>query len=337
MSSISVVIPTFNASPFIRATLASVFTQTRLPDEVIIVDDCSRDDTIRVVDEIAHNAPVPVKLIRLSTNSGSPAIPLTVGFDNARGDYLSALDQDDILLPNKFQRQSALLDEYSDVSYAFGACAHLSSSGQICHREVFDTLGKPGECGVVSGEHMLDLLLSNGQFLIGFPGFIIRRSSWAHVRPLNSSLRITNDYDLLCRLSRFGRVGFVHEVHYFWRSHSGNMTKQNLRTGLETIWILERELQLLRQQLSLSRARSSTEEFLIRRVRGNLSKELLDVCYSHRRNGDSWLALGACVKAIRFGAVGKGLIEGLKVTLSAVRNNVGKLKRQSPPMQSTHS
>ena len=67
MSSVSVVIPTYNALPFIAETLASVFAQTRLPDEVIVVDDCSPDGTVALVELIAARGPLANSVVELSS------------------------------------------------------------------------------------------------------------------------------------------------------------------------------------------------------------------------------------------------------------------------------
>ena len=95
MPSVSVVIPTYNASPFIRETLASVFAQTRLPDEVIVVDDCSSDGTAALADSLVATAPVPLRIIRLPKNTGGPAAPTNAGIAEASGDIIATLDHDD--------------------------------------------------------------------------------------------------------------------------------------------------------------------------------------------------------------------------------------------------
>ena len=59
---VSVVIPAYNTSRFMRGTLGSVFTQTRMPDEVIVVNDASTDGTPAIVREMAAGASVPLRL-----------------------------------------------------------------------------------------------------------------------------------------------------------------------------------------------------------------------------------------------------------------------------------
>ena len=74
--SVSVVIPTYNGAEYVRGALASVFGQTELPAEIIVVDDVSRDNTVALVECVAREAPVPLKVIRLPRNSSvAPRLP----------------------------------------------------------------------------------------------------------------------------------------------------------------------------------------------------------------------------------------------------------------------
>src|ERR1700683_5215746 len=97
---ISVVIPTYNGSAFLKAAVDSVVSQTRAAKEIIIVDDFSKDGTYELAKLIGGKCGIPTRVIRLAQNSGGPAVPLAIGFEQANGDYISVLDQDDLFFPN---------------------------------------------------------------------------------------------------------------------------------------------------------------------------------------------------------------------------------------------
>ena len=101
---ISVVIPTYKAAAFIEATLASVFAQTVPPDELIVVDDASPDETVSLVTQLFVNTPFPCRLIRLDGNSGGPAKPMNAGIMAALSEWIVTLDHDDELLPSRIER-----------------------------------------------------------------------------------------------------------------------------------------------------------------------------------------------------------------------------------------
>lgn len=106
---ISVVIPAYNAQPFISATLKSVLSQTCPVLEIIVVDDGSTDDTVRIA------ASVGVTVIQ-QANSG-PAVARNIGVTAARGDWIALLDADDRWFPDKLQRQ-CLLSSSADIIYS---------------------------------------------------------------------------------------------------------------------------------------------------------------------------------------------------------------------------
>jgi GT2 family glycosyltransferase len=101
---VSVIIPTFNATAFIRRTLTSVYAQTYRPLEVIVVDDGSSDDTC----DIIRNDFPQVRLI-CQENSGIPAVPRNVGIGAATGEYIAFLDHDDEWLPEKIATQVGIM------------------------------------------------------------------------------------------------------------------------------------------------------------------------------------------------------------------------------------
>ena len=99
----SVILPTFNGQSFIHEALESVWRQSRLPKEIIVVDDCSTDETASIARAIARNSPVPMSVHRLEKNTGGPAKPINYGISIAIGTYVAVLDQDDLFLPDRLE------------------------------------------------------------------------------------------------------------------------------------------------------------------------------------------------------------------------------------------
>src|SRR4051794_15860948 len=94
----SVAMCTYNGARFIGAQLASVAAQTRTPDELIVCDDRSTDETVAIVQKFADSAPFRVRLHVNEENLGS-----TKNFERAvslcEGDLIALCDQDDVWLP----------------------------------------------------------------------------------------------------------------------------------------------------------------------------------------------------------------------------------------------
>ena len=100
---VSVITPTYNCGKFIAQTIESVQSQTYTNWEMIIVDDCSTDNTKSVVAEIASTDD-RIKYFCLDKNSGA-AVARTKAMELAKGDYMAFLDSDDIWKPQKLEKQ----------------------------------------------------------------------------------------------------------------------------------------------------------------------------------------------------------------------------------------
>ena len=110
---VSLIIPMYNAEPFIEESLNSVLVQTFDDYEVLIVDDCSTDNSVEIVERIAGKFAGRLRLVRLKKNSGRPALPRNTAIKLARGKYVAFLDNDDILVPTAFEELYALAEKYN--------------------------------------------------------------------------------------------------------------------------------------------------------------------------------------------------------------------------------
>lgn len=95
---VSVIIPMYNSQRYIQSCVMSVLNQTFRDFEVICVDDCSTDDTVKIVTELAKKDP-RVKLVRHMKNSGAASQPRNTGIRMSRGKYIGFLDSDDMYTP----------------------------------------------------------------------------------------------------------------------------------------------------------------------------------------------------------------------------------------------
>ena len=101
---ISIITPCYNAEKFIRETIESVIAQTYPNWEMIIVDDCSRDNSAQIINEYLSKDS-RIRYFKTDKPSGSPTLPRNLGIQNAKGRYIAFLDADDIYCPNKLENQ----------------------------------------------------------------------------------------------------------------------------------------------------------------------------------------------------------------------------------------
>lgn len=106
---ISIITPTYNCERFIGETIESVLKQTYKNWEMVIVDDCSTDNTYEVVKKYADNDS-RIKYYLLEENSGA-AVARTKAMQLATGDYMAFLDSDDLWISNKLECQLKFMKE----------------------------------------------------------------------------------------------------------------------------------------------------------------------------------------------------------------------------------
>jgi len=101
---VSIIMPSFNSGRYIESSIRSVMAQIHDGWELIVVDDCSTDDTPAVVTRL-QSEDSRIKLLRLEINHGAPAAPRNIGVKAAAGEWVAFLDSDDIWHPAKLHYQ----------------------------------------------------------------------------------------------------------------------------------------------------------------------------------------------------------------------------------------
>lgn len=116
---ITIITPSYNAQNCISETIKSVIGQTYKNWELLIIDDCSSDDTQLIIKSFT-NIDKRIKLFQTNQPSGSPSLPRNIGIENAKGRYIAFLDADDVWLPYKLELQVKQMEDNDwDISYSY--------------------------------------------------------------------------------------------------------------------------------------------------------------------------------------------------------------------------
>tara|TARA_R110000851_G_scaffold99859_1_gene215176 strand:- start:81 stop:863 length:783 start_codon:yes stop_codon:yes gene_type:complete len=132
-SLVSIIIPTFNSEKFISETLQSVFSQTYRNWEIILVDDCSSDNTVAIILEMVQKDN-RIHFFQLKNNSGT-GVARNMGITNAKGRFISFLDADDLWKPNKLQRQIDFLAA-NNLPFTFSFYDCIDEEGEALEKRV---------------------------------------------------------------------------------------------------------------------------------------------------------------------------------------------------------
>ena len=129
---VSVIIPVYNAERVIKTTLESVFAQTYSDIEIILVDDCSSDNSQSIIEEYAKKHP-EIVYFRQSTNQGAGAAR-NKALELAKGQYVAFLDADDFWYPEKTEKQITLLKE-KNGAFSYTAIEMIDDDGIVVKKK----------------------------------------------------------------------------------------------------------------------------------------------------------------------------------------------------------
>lgn len=196
---ISVIIPTYNRAYCIEKSIYSVLNQTYSNLELIIVDDCSTDDTTSVINSISDNR---LRYIKLEKNSG-PSFARNFGVKMAKGNYVAFHDSDDIWHLDKLEKQYELMQFNNDCDMVFCKYKTIELFPRIIPAESNFDLSQT--------EHgMLDVLLTGAK--VGTPTIFIKKTFFTNLGGFNEKLKTLEDWELSLRIARFGKICFLNEV-----------------------------------------------------------------------------------------------------------------------------
>ncbi len=109
---ISVVMPTYNAEPYLRESIESILSQTFADYEFIIINDGSTDGTKGILDSFSE---IDCRIKVFHQNNKGVASSLNLGCKHARGKYIARMDADDISLPSRLEKQIRYLERHPEI------------------------------------------------------------------------------------------------------------------------------------------------------------------------------------------------------------------------------
>jgi glycosyltransferase involved in cell wall biosynthesis len=304
---VSILIPAYNAEKWIKYTIESALSQTWKKNEIIIVDDGSRDRTRQIIKKYASTK---VKVVT-KENSGASAARNTA-LSYAQGDYIQWLDADDLLAPNKIEEQMKVADigrtSLTLISSPHGIFYWRTEKARFIRNALWHDL---------SPIEWLTIKYSENLWCCPV-GWLVSRRLTDMAGPWNERLSLDDDGEYFCRVivkSEF--IKFVSEARSYYRNSSFNQQSRKLSQRSMQSWLMS-------QKLCFEHIRSLENSDRIRRIQLELLQrwakyfyviddESFEIFSTHIRE------LGGTLNPLRFGTKDNlmmnlfGNREGLKI------------------------
>lgn len=136
---LSVALCTYQGAAHLGEQLASLAAQTRRPDEVVVGDDGSTDDTVDLLEHFAEGAAFPLRVVHHQRLGASANFAATIA--HCRGDLIALCDQDDRWHPERLAVGEAALEAASEAHLAFSNAALVDDAGDALDRTLWGSLG----------------------------------------------------------------------------------------------------------------------------------------------------------------------------------------------------
>jgi succinoglycan biosynthesis protein ExoO len=243
----SVIIPSYNVSGIVERAIRSAAMQTLPPFEILVIDDCSNDSTVEVVQALAREIP-SVRLHSTPLNSG-PSAARNVGLREAKGDWIALLDSDDAWKPGRLKRLSEV---------ATATSADFVADNLVMWDAVRDIQFKPAYFQLPAPQKQITLLdvfraddnfnFSKASFTLMKP--ICRRQFLAdHKLKYDESMRIGEDFFLLAEsLFNGAKVILIEEAYYIYSMPSGPSGRSPHSRSVQDVSKLPGQSDLLSQR-----------------------------------------------------------------------------------------
>lgn len=226
---VSVIIPNYNHSSYLGQRIESVLNQTYQDFEIIILDDCSTDDSLHVINQY-RNHPKVAQVIVNEKNTGSPFLQWEKGITLAQGEYIWIAESDDYSHPTMLASLVEMLGEYPNAAVAFCNSKIVDDNENITMELDFDDINYP-DTSIHKGEDFLSYKMKFYTRIYNASSAVFRRTCWERIPKVYTKYRSAGDYLFWVEIMRKGDVCWLHKKLNYYRSHPNNVTKQATSNG----------------------------------------------------------------------------------------------------------
>jgi glycosyltransferase involved in cell wall biosynthesis len=216
---VTIGIPNYNYGHYILETLESVEHQDYDNMEVIVVDDCSTDDSVQIIGNWINKYDGPKRFL-LKKNKQNLGLTKVCNLllSNARGKYFQPLDADDILLPGKINRQVKLLEENNAAAFIYSNANVMNERGVVTEDDYLARIHY--EKDKMPSGFILDRLLEFN--FVCLPTVLINTAKAREMGGFNEDLQV-QDYYMWLKLAEKYEILYMNEITAKYRVHAASM------------------------------------------------------------------------------------------------------------------
>lgn len=241
MPKLSIIVPNYNHSKYLAKRIDSILAQTYQNFEVIILDDCSTDDSLCVLDKYKYN-PKVTHFILNEINSGSVFKQWNKGIELAKGELIWIAESDDIASIDFLEKMIHVFDKHDKTVLAYCQSNKINSFGDI-YGDWLDHTEINGQ-----NKHTYDFKMNGNEFIKKYmidqnsipnaSGVIFRKSVYQSVGGPLTGLRTVGDWNVWVKILAHGEIYFCAEKLNFFRMHDSSCVAMSSKNDKRACIIL---------------------------------------------------------------------------------------------------
>lgn len=214
---VSVIIPCYNAENFVESAVRSIMEQTYSNLEIIVINDCSSDNTGEILKRLAEEDP-RIKYIENEQNL-KLSKTLNKGINLAKGDYIARMDSDDISLPVRLEKQVEFMLSNKNIDIVGCNMQHMDVySRRLLYRSHMST------------EHNDIIKKMAWKCELVHPSILAKRNFFIDLKGFNEEIAYAEDYELWIRAILLNKkFSNLDDVLLYYRIHCDQMSSNNLK------------------------------------------------------------------------------------------------------------
>ncbi|MGN7761973.1 glycosyltransferase family 2 protein [Paenibacillus sp. 22594] len=227
---VSVVIPNYNYAEYIVERIDSVLLQTYPIHELIIIDDCSRDNSVEVIEDHLKKlgSPQNIKFIINEKNSGNVFAQWQYGFKHASGDYVWIAEADDSCHPRFLE---SVMEGFHDEDVVISYCESLTMNehNQVLMKDlrpwidIYKT-GKWDKSYILDGAEEITSTMCINNTIANASSAVFKNGDYQEILEVSKGYRLAGDWYAYMRILEFGKVAYLDESLNYHRMQEKSVT-----------------------------------------------------------------------------------------------------------------
>ncbi|MEZ4914704.1 MAG: glycosyltransferase [Chitinophagales bacterium] len=238
---VSVILPNYNHALFLSKRIDSILAQTYQNFELIILDDCSTDNSCEIIEDYCAKFPEKITFIQNGTNSGSPFVQWNKGAAIAKGEYIWIAESDDFCEPDLLEKSVAILEKNANVGLVYCNSKRIDENEQVFGFTADWTKNEKEldwENGFVAeGKIFVQAYLARACIISNASAVVFRKNIFIQIGKADTTFKMSADWLTWIKMLAISDVAYIAQALNYHRKHQNTVRASHRYSETEMVEI----------------------------------------------------------------------------------------------------